>query len=107
MASEHDDHTKRPPMLKRLRRPTKPAAASADTRPGNISWIIGDACSKTPIPAVTFKSSTHHRNQNAEVRIASLGVTLATVCTFRTAPGGFHPGGGRRTVSTPNIMKQK
>ena len=29
--------------------------------PLNISWIIGDACSKIPMPAVTLKHSTTHK----------------------------------------------
>jgi hypothetical protein len=61
-----------------------------------------------PMPAVTFRKSTAHRNQNCGVRIASFAVAScgAGACVF-AAPGGFHPGGGNRTVMTPNIMNAK
>ena len=38
--------------------PTKPAAAPAPIVPGNISWIIGDACPSTPMPAATRPEMT-------------------------------------------------
>ena len=58
-------------MLNRLNRPTKPAAATADTLPGNISWIMAEACPSTPMPAVTLRQSTHQISQNCGVLIAS------------------------------------
>ena len=54
-------------MLKMLSRPTKPPAAAAETRPGNISWLIAEAWPSTPMPAVTFRHSTHQINQNCGV----------------------------------------
>src|SRR6516225_7232183 len=105
MRSERDDQQNRPTMLNRLSRPTNPDAASADTRPGNISWIIGDAWPSTPIPAVTFRQSTAHKSQNCGVRIARSAVqSPGPVARAFVGPGGLQPGGGRRTVSTPNIM---
>ena len=56
--SEDHDQKKRPPMLKTLSSMTKAAAPPAATRPGKRSWIIGEACSRMPMPAVTFSSST-------------------------------------------------
>src|SRR5215510_4887664 len=67
MRSESDAQKMRPPMLKRLSRLVKPAAADAVTRPLKISWIIGEAIASTAIPAVTFMQSTPHRNQNCRV----------------------------------------
>src|SRR5437899_2017300 len=64
MRSESDAQKMRPPILKRLSRLVKPAAADAVTRPLKISWIIGDAMASTAMPAVTFMQSTPHRNQN-------------------------------------------
>ena len=54
-------------MLNRLIRPTKPAAAVTVTLPGNISWLIADAWPSTPMPAVTFRHSTHQISQNCGV----------------------------------------
>ena len=71
MASDKEDQENRPIMLNRLSKPTKPAAAAASTRPGNSSWIIGDAWLSTPMPAVTFKKRTAHSSQNCPVLIAA------------------------------------
>ena len=54
-------------MLKMLSSPTKPPAAAAVTRPGNISWLIAEACPSTPMPAVTFMQSTIQISQNCGV----------------------------------------
>ena len=51
-------------MLKMLSSPTKPPAAAAVTRPGNISWLIAEAWPNTPMPAVTFMHSTIQISQN-------------------------------------------
>ena len=58
------DQTKRPPMLNRLNRPTKPAAAAAPTAAPlptdwteNSSCIITEAWPSTPMPAVTLRQS--------------------------------------------------
>ena len=58
MKSDIDAQKIRPPMLKMLMSPTKPAAATAVTP--NISWIISDAWPSTPMPAVTLRNSTIH-----------------------------------------------
>ena len=76
MKSDIDAQTKRPPMLNRLSRPTKPAAATAVTCPRKRSWIIGDACSSMPMPAVTFMHRMSHNSQNCGVREAALTSTL-------------------------------
>src|SRR4051812_27942014 len=99
-------------MLARLSSPTNPAAALAVITPGNISWTIGEACPSTPIPAVTFRQSTAHNSQNCGVVIASVASTCgpAAVDLARcaaAAPAGDQPGGGTRTVKTPNIMNPK
>ena len=54
-------------MLNRLISPTKPAAAVTVTLPGNISWLIAEAWPSTPMPAVTFRHSTHQISQNCGV----------------------------------------
>ena len=43
MKSEIEAQKKRPPMLNKLIRPTKPAAAIGVMWPGNISWLIAEA----------------------------------------------------------------
>ena len=63
-----------------LSSPTKPAAAATVTP--NISWIISDACPKTPIPAVTLRKSTPHKSQNCGVLTASFLSTLRVVTSF-------------------------
>jgi hypothetical protein len=80
--------------------------------PGNISWIIGDACPSTPMPAVTFRHSTTHNSQNCGVLIARAAVTLLFVTKRRGLSGatqraGRHPRGGTRTMNAPHIMKAK
>ena len=75
MRSDTADQKSRPPMLKRLRSPTKPAAASGPTRCSNASWISTDACPSTPMPAATFRQRTSHSSQNAFVRSAARGET--------------------------------
>ena len=54
-------------MLNRLISPTNPAAAAAVMWPGNISWLIAEAWPSTPMPAVTFRHSTHQISQNCGV----------------------------------------
>ena len=99
MRSESDAQKMRPAMLNRLRRPAKPAAADALTRPLNTSWIIGEAMPSTPMPALTFRQSTAQSNQNCGVRHAASAVTARVVSA--APPGGVHPrgsqpGAGRR-----------
>src|SRR4051812_35858611 len=109
MTSDREDQVKRPAMLKRLNTPTKPAAAAAVTRPGNISWIIGDAWPSTPMPAVTLRNRTAQSSQNGRVLIAtsavrSRGVVSGVLPVAAVELAGRQPGGGSRTISAPNIM---
>ena len=56
---------KSPGHIKEAEQPDKAAGArSCPTRPRNISWIMGDACSSKPMPAVTFRNRTPQRSQN-------------------------------------------
>ena len=96
-----------------LMKPTKPAAPLAMTRPPKDTWIIGDACASTPIPAVTMRQRTAQRSLNCRVLRACCAVTLAEVTSAcEPAPGGTQsagrkPDGGTRTVTTPNIMNTR
>src|SRR5919197_2909240 len=98
MTSDVVDHPKRPLMLHSDSRPTKPAAAAAATL-GKKSWIIGAACSRMPMPAVTLQNRTVHSSQNCGVLIAFAADTLAVVTrglAFSFAgskPAGPQPGG--------------
>jgi hypothetical protein len=58
-------------MLNKLNRPTKPEAVMAVICPRNISWLIAEACPKTPIPAVTLRHRIHQISQNCGVFSAS------------------------------------
>src|SRR5688572_33464596 len=83
MKSDVEDHTNRPPMLNRDSRPTKPAAVAAATVEVSPlrkkSWIIGAACSRMPMPAVTLQKRTVHSSQNCGVLIALFAETLSVV----------------------------
>jgi hypothetical protein len=63
-----------------------------------------------PIPAVTLKHSTTHRNQNWGVRIALFADTFALVMSVPVLaesgcqPAGRQPSGGTRTSSHPTDM---
>src|SRR3954453_4339259 len=93
ITSDVEDHTKRPVMLHSDRSPTKPAAAAALTLEKK-SWIIGAACSRMPIPAVTLQNSTVHSSQNCGVLIAFVAVTLPLVIIDRCARcSGDQPAG--------------
>src|SRR4051812_39229850 len=98
-------------MFARLSNPTNPAAALAEITPGNISWIIGDACPSTPMPAVTFMHSTTHSSQNCTVPTAwrAFRFTLDTDVAARDTGAlvGCQSGRGTRTVKIPNIMNAK
>src|SRR4051794_40051774 len=97
--------------------PTTPPAAATLTLDTPLSrkksWIIGLACSRMPIPAVTLQNSTIHRSQKERVLIALFALTLAVVTSGLAAtvagskPAGFQPGAGTRTLVTPNIMITK
>src|SRR3990170_3801095 len=115
MTSEVDDQANRPAMLKIDSRPTNPAAAETATVDVPLSlrkksWIIGLACSRMPMPAVTLHSSTTHSNQNWGVRIAFAVDTFAVVTSgfswmlAGSKPAGFQSGAGTRMLKTPNIM---
>src|SRR5271169_779189 len=93
MWSEIDDQRKRPRRLKMLMNPTNPAAATGFTRPSKVSWIIGDACDSTPMPAVTLRNRTAHKSQNWGVPSARSAVTLAAVTSFRGVVEGTYPAG--------------
>src|SRR5918996_3757682 len=97
--SDVEDHTKRPLMLHSDSRPTKPAAAAAVTLPKK-SWIIGAACSRMPMPAVTLQNSTVHRSQNCGVLIAFVAVTLPPVIIARWRVGAVQPSGRQSAAGT-------
>src|SRR3954467_12255839 len=112
ITSDVEDHTKRPVMLHSDRTPTKPAAAAALTLEKK-SWIIGAACSRMPMPAVTLQNRTVHSSQNCGVLIALSADTFALVTSDLAAtfagskPAGRQPGAGTLTVNTPNIITMK
>src|SRR5690349_16446281 len=117
MMSDVDDHAKRPAMLNNDSTPTNPPAAATvtvDLPPSRKkSWIIGLACSRIPMPAVTLQKSTVHSSQNDGVLMALPADTFAVVTNGFAAtaagskPSGFHPSAGTRTLTTPNIMMTK
>src|SRR4051794_3834863 len=105
ITSEVDDQANRPAMLNSDRRPTNPAAAPTATvdvpsSPRKKSWIIGLACSRMPMPAVTLQNSTIHSSQNERVLIALAADTLAVATSGLAAtsagsqPSGFQPSAG-------------
>src|SRR6476469_5232393 len=99
-------------MLASESRPTKPAAVLAltvETVPSRKkSWIIGEACSRMPMPAVTLQNSATHSSQNCGVRVALAAETLAVVTRDLCAtwlgsqPAGRQSGAGTLTVNAPN-----
>src|SRR5918997_6952883 len=107
MKSDVDDQMNRPAMLNSDRTPTNPAAADAATsEPSPVrkkSWIIGDACSRMPIPAVTLQKRTVHSSQNCGVLIALFADTFSVVTSaffFTDAgskPSGLQSAAGTRT----------
>ena len=79
-------------MLASDSRPTKPAAAAAVIRAGNISWLMAEAWPRTPIPAVTFMQSTIQSSQNCGVRNAVPTSTWEEVTSvFAPAASGTYP----------------
>src|SRR3954469_24681581 len=91
--SDVEDHTKRPVMLHSDSTPTKPAAAAALALEKK-SWIIGEACSRMPMPAVTLQNRTVHSIQNCGVLIAFVALTLPAVTSVRLSlAGGVQPSG--------------
>src|SRR5690348_111885 len=115
--SDVDDQAKRPAMLNSDSTPTKPPATATltDETPSvrKKSWIIGLACSRMPMPAVTLQNSTIHSSQNERVRIALAADTLAVVTRglalteAGSQPSGFQSSAGTRMLATPNIMMTK
>ena len=115
--SEVDDQANRPAMLNSDSTPTKPAAAAAatveDSPSRKKSMIIGAACSRMPMPAVTLQNSTVHSSQNCGVLIAFAADTLALVTSAFSStecgsqPSGIQPSGGTRTSQAPNIITTK
>src|SRR5688572_1227413 len=115
--SDVDDHTNRPAMLNSDSTPTNPPAAATVTVDVPLSrkksWIIGLACSRIPMPAVTLQNSTVHSSQNEGVLMALAADTFAVVTNGFAAtvagskPSGFQPSAGTRTLKTPNIMMTK
>ena len=99
-------------MLQSDSKPTKPAAAAAVTL-GKKSWIIGAACSRMPMPAVTLQNRTVQSSQNWGVLIAFVAVTFALViieraeCSGGVQPSGRQPSGGTRTAIAPSIIITK
>jgi hypothetical protein len=77
------------------------------------SWIIGAACSRMPMPAVTLQKSTTHSSQNCLVFTALPAETFSVVTSdfFLTVdgskPSGFQSAAGTRTRKAPNIMKTR
>ena len=95
--------------------PTKPAAAAAETvvsAPSRKkSWIIGAACSRMPMPAVTLQNSTIHSSQNCGVLIALFAETdavvtmaLPSVSSFGSQPSGVQSSAGTLTRKAPSDM---
>src|ERR687890_504585 len=98
MKSDVEDHTNRPPMLNSDSTPTKPAAVAAATVEVSPvrkkSWIIGEACSRMPMPAVTLQNSTVHSSQNCGVLMALAAETLSVVTRdFCLTVAGSNPCG--------------
>ena len=104
-------------MLNSESRPTKPAAAAGATSEVSPlrkkSWIIGLACSRMPMPAVTLQNSTIHSSQNCLVLTALRAETLSVVTrAFFLTDAGSKPSGrqssaGIRTMNEPNSMNTR
>src|SRR5919112_1363963 len=117
MKSDVVDRVNRPDMLNSDSTPTKPAAAdaaTADVSPvRKKSWIIGAACSRMPMPAVTLQNSTTHSSQNCgvftELRAETLSVVTSAFCLTvdGSKPSGRQPSAGTRTMNAPNIMNTR
>src|SRR5664279_952813 len=111
MWSDSDAQKKRPPMLNSDSRPVKPAAivaieafcatlsalkpisGSPFSLPAKISCNIGEAMPITPMPADTFRQSTHQISQNCGVLCASLRWTLLLEIIALDFDGGVQPSG--------------
>src|SRR3954464_1491920 len=112
MTSDVEDHTQRPVMLHSDRTPPKPAAAAAGTLEKKAG-VIGAACSRMPMPAVTLQNRTVHSIQNCGVLIAFVAVTLPALMSedFDSSgaahPPGCQPSAGTRRGNAPAIIATK
>src|SRR6478672_9818824 len=114
MASDAEDQTNLPAMLQIESSPTKPAAAAGSTLDSpperKKSWIIGAACSRMPMPAVTLQNSTTHSSQNCGVLTALAALTLSVVTRVRdrtvlgSKAAGRQSSAGTLTSQAPNSM---
>src|SRR4051794_41400996 len=112
--SDVEDQPNRPLMLHSDSRPTNPAAAAALTL-GKKSWIIGAACSRMPMPAVTLQNRTVQSSQNCGVLIAFVAVTFPPQIIERAPralgvpPPGCQPPAGALPAPPPghNATKEK
>src|SRR5216684_4393064 len=68
--------------------------------PAKISCNIGEAMPITPMPADTFKHSTHQISQNCGVLCASLRWTLLLEIIALALTGGVQPSGCQPTGDT-------
>src|SRR4028118_236859 len=96
-------------MLNRDSRPTKPApvaAATVEVSPlRKKSWIMGEACSRMPMPAVTLQNSTVHSSQNCGVLMALFAETFSVVTrAFFLTEAGSKPA-GRQSLAGTRTMK--
>src|ERR1700760_249545 len=119
MKSDIEAQKKRPPMLNSDSRPAKPAAMPAIVTfcsalsalnptsgkpinlPAKTSCNIGEAMPITPMPAETFRQSTHQISQNCGVLCALSRCTLCEeiidlVSLGAVQPSGFQPSGVTR-----------
>src|ERR1700730_5553357 len=71
----------------------KPTLGRPINLPAKISCSIGEAMPITPIPADTFRHSTHQISQNCGVLCASLRWTLFVEIIALTLVGAVQPSG--------------
>src|ERR1019366_7110718 len=71
----------------------KPTSGNPISLPAKISCSIGEAMPITPIPAETFRHSTHQISQNCGVLCASLRWTLLDEIIALALVGGVQPSG--------------
>src|ERR1700710_1550735 len=111
--SDSDAQKKRPPMLNSESRPVKPAAmpaivafwatvsalkptsGSPMSLAAKISCSIGEAMPITPIPADTFRQSTHQISQNCGVLCALSRWTLLFEIIAFDFEGAVQPSGAQ------------
>ena len=71
----------------------KPTSGNPISLPAKISCNIGEAMPITPMPADTFKHSTHQISQNCGVLCASSRWTLCCEIIVLFSLGGVQPSG--------------